>query len=117
MATAPDEMPGLANDAELKALREAEGAEADALFMALMEDHHRGGVSMAAAAAEQRPTLWVRELADRMARNQAIEINEMQAARTRADLDADPDGYEPGPFPDQGRRRDVRPEDMDHSDG
>lgn len=118
MATAPGEMPGLASDAELKALREAEGAEADALFMALLEDHHRGGVSMAAAAAEQATDSWVRELAGRMARNQAIEVNEMQAARTRADLDPDPDGYEPGPFPDHGNGGEMyESDDMDHSDG
>lgn len=118
MATAPDEMPGLASDAELEALREAEGAEADALFMALMEDHHRGGVSMAAAAAEQASDPWVRDLAGRMARNQAIEINEMQATRERAGLDASPDGYEPGPFPDHGDGGEMPDsEDMDHSNG
>lgn len=118
MATAPDEMPGLASDAELEALREAEGAEADALFLALMQDHHRGGASMAAAAAEQASDPWVRDLAQRMARNQTIEINEMQAARTRADLDPAPDGYEPGPFPDHGDGGEMsEPEDMDHSDG
>ncbi len=118
MATAPDEMPGLASDAELKALREAEGLEADALFMALLEDHHRGGVSMAAAAAEQASDPWVRDLAGRMARNQAIEIKEMQAARARTDLDAAPDGYEPGPFPDHGDGGEMsQSEDMDHSDG
>lgn len=111
-------MPGLASDAELKALREAEGAKADALFMALMQDHDRGGVSMAAAAAEQASNPWVRELANRMARNQAIEINEMQAARTCADLDPDPDGYEPGPFPDHGDGGEMSDSnDMDHSDG
>ena len=66
----------------------------------------------------RRRTLWVRELAGRMARNQAIEINEMQAARTRADLDPDPDGYEPGPFPDQGNGGEMsESDDMDHSDG
>lgn len=115
MATDPDQMPGLASDAELEALREAQGAEADALFMALMKDHHRGGVAMAAAAAERAADPWVRELADRMARNQAIEINEMQAARTRTGLDDDPEGYEPGPFPDGGGTDAM--EDMDHSGG
>src|SRR3546814_20543892 len=69
MTTAPGEMPGLASDAELKALREAEGAEADALLIALMQDHHRGGVSMAAAAAEQASEPWVRDLAHRRARH------------------------------------------------
>lgn len=116
MATTPDQMPGMASDAELEALREAEGAEADALFLALMEDHHRGGVSMATAAAERVSDPWVRELAERMARNQAIEINEMDAARTRAGLDPNPDGYEPGPFPDHEDADDTSEmDDMNHS--
>lgn len=118
MATTRREMPGLASDAELEALREAEGADADALFMALLADHHRGGVSMAAAAAEQASDPWVRALADRMARNQTIEIEEIQAARTRADLDPTPDGYEPDAAPDHGDGGEMsESDDMDHPDG
>lgn len=96
MPVPADNMPGLASDDELRALREADGAEADALFLALMQDHHRGGVAMAEAAAEQASDPWVRDLAERMARNQTIEINEMDAARRRAGLPDDPAGYQPG---------------------
>lgn len=92
------EMLGLASDAELEALREASGEAADALFLALMQDHHRAGAGMAEAAAARASDPWVRELAERMARNQAIEINEMEMARRRTGLAADPDGYEPGPL-------------------
>lgn len=98
MEFAPDEMPGMADPDELAALRNADGEDADALFLALMADHHRGGVDMAKAAAEAATDPWVRDLAERMARNQAIEINEMDAARQRVGLDANPAGYTPGPF-------------------
>lgn len=99
MPTPVDAMPGMASDDELAALRKSEGAEADALFIALMQDHHRGGVAMATAAAEQVSDPWVKALAERMARNQAIEIREMESARGRAELTDEPAGYEPGPFP------------------
>ncbi len=108
----PQQMPGMASDAELRALREASGREADALFIALMQDHHRGGVDMAAAAAEEAESSWVRDLAARFVRNQAIEINEMEAARERFGLSATPDGFNPGPFPDMSAMEDM--EDMDH---
>lgn len=122
MATPADEMPGLASDAELAALREASGEQADALFIALMQDHHRGGVAMAEAAAERASDPWVRELAERMARNQAIEINEMEAARGRTGLPEDPVGYQPGPLgghdTDDGRAgSDEEMDGMDHSGG
>lgn len=112
MGFAPEEMPGMADPDELRALRDADGSDADALFLALMTDHHRGGAAMAAAAAESVTDPWVRDLAERMARNQAIEINEMDAARRRVDLPADPDGYTPGPLHDMG----SEPE-QGHDDG
>lgn len=88
-----DDMPGLASEAELEALAEAKGAGADALFIALMRDHHAGGVHMAAFAADRAEDPFVRELAARMARNQRIEINEMAGARDRAGLSANPPGF------------------------
>ena len=115
MPVAADEMPGLASDDELRALRQADGAAADALFLALMQDHHRGGVAMAEAAAAQASDPWVRDLAARMARNQAIEINEMDAARRRAGLPDDPPGYEPGPLGDH-EAPDDQPTDHDEVD-
>lgn len=79
-----DEMPGLATEAQMDALKAAEGAEADALFLDLMAEHHRGGAHMAAFAAEQADDPGVRALAARMARNQAIEIAEFaQTAKRR----------------------------------
>lgn len=89
-----DQMPGLATDAEMDALAEASGAETDALFIALMRDHHAAGVHMASVAAERTGDRFVREFAQRMARNQRIEIGEMARARDRAGLSARPPGFE-----------------------
>lgn len=101
MPTPVEAMPGMASEAELAALRQADGADADALFIALMQDHHRGGVAMATAAADRVSDPWVKALAERMARNQVLEIREMDSARRRAELTDEPAGYEPGPFPAQ----------------
>lgn len=92
----PDAMPGMASADELEALRNADDPEAaDALFFALMRDHHLGGIAMAEHAAEEASDPWVRELAARMARNQRSEIAEMDGVRDRDGLPADPVGYEP----------------------
>ncbi|MCG5212121.1 DUF305 domain-containing protein [Streptosporangium sp. KLBMP 9127] len=40
-------MPGMASDAELERLRQAEGKDAEILFLQLMTRHHEGGVEMA----------------------------------------------------------------------
>lgn len=101
MISTHDTMPGIARPDEMAALRDARGAEADALFYALMIDHHRGGVHMADAAAEQAEDDWVVEAASRMARIQALEINEMLLARDRAGLPADPEPFAPD-FADDG---------------
>ena len=83
------EMPGMATEAELARLADAQGRDADALFVTLMQDHHRGGVHMAEYAAEHAESKVVRALAARMARNQRIEINELEQARSRAGLAAE----------------------------
>jgi uncharacterized protein (DUF305 family) len=84
------QMPGMATEEELARLREARGRAADALFVTLMQEHHRGGVHMAEYAAEHASSKFVRTLAERMARNQRIEIEELEQARSRAGLAADP---------------------------
>ena len=89
------EMPGLATGAELDALANAEGRDRDALFLALMADHHRGGVEMAEHAAEHADDEFVRRLAETVARNQRIEINELEQTREREGLDSSPPGHEP----------------------
>jgi uncharacterized protein (DUF305 family) len=94
-----DQMPGLASPDEMDRLNLAEGNAVDALFVRLMQDHHRGGVHMADHAAEATSDPAVRELAARMARNQRIEIAELEAARERAMLAPTPEGYIPAVIP------------------
>jgi uncharacterized protein (DUF305 family) len=83
MPTTLGSMPGWAQEDQLQALADATGNDADLLFLELMQAHHLGGVHMAetAAAAGSNPEL--RALAERMARNQRIEVNEYQIAIDR----------------------------------
>jgi uncharacterized protein (DUF305 family) len=70
------EMPGMATEAEIDALAEARGAEADRLFLELMREHHEGGAHMAEYAAEYGQNERVRALARRIAEYQAVEVRE-----------------------------------------
>ena len=82
-------MPGLATAEQMQALRDATGADADALFLELMSEHHRGGVHMAAYAAAHAKDADVRALATVMARNQRIDIEEFRQTAERFGLQAD----------------------------
>ena len=95
---AEDAMPGLASEADLDRLSDARGDEAAALWLAMMTAHHEGGVHMAEAAAERVDDPYVQALAERMARVQAIEINEYEAVRNRLGLPV-PTGLQPMPMP------------------
>jgi uncharacterized protein (DUF305 family) len=95
MSMSADAMPGLATEDEIDALRDATGAEADALFYALMIDHHRGGVAMAEEAAARAGDDWVAETAATMAAIQASEITEMSVDRDDGGFPADPPGFTP----------------------
>jgi len=81
-----DEMPGLATQEEMDQLRAAKGSDADALFLELMSDHHRGGVHMATYAYEHARSDSVKDLAQLMAYVQATEINEFRDTAQRAGL-------------------------------
>ncbi len=94
-----DQMPGLASEEEMDAFGRAEGNEVDALFVRLMQDHHRGGAHMADYAADAASDRTVRELAGRMARNQRIEIGELEGALEREGLNPMPDGFVPAEIP------------------
>ena len=72
-----DEMPGLATPEQITALTRATGTEADALFAALMTDHHLEGIHMAEHAASHASTDEVRTLATNMAAGQQSEVAEM----------------------------------------
>jgi uncharacterized protein (DUF305 family) len=76
MATPASQMPGMATEAQMDALAAASGPESDRLFLELMRNHHAGGVHMAEWQSEYGANPSVVALAERMARNQAIEVNE-----------------------------------------
>ena len=82
-----DEMPGLASPEDIDALSDAATPEAvSSRWLELMTVHHEGGVHMAEAGADRAQDPGVRALAQRIARNQRIEINEYAALRTRLGL-------------------------------
>lgn len=77
-------MPGMATSAQLIALRDAEGVDAERIFLRLMIDHHRGGVEMAEAVLERTDERVVTSLARAIVRSQTAEISyleELLAAR------------------------------------
>ena len=87
-------MPGMATAAQLDALRNADGAAADVLFLQLMIPHHVGGIDMATEAAAQAERASVRQLAAAMAEAQTSEIaymNELLVAKGAAPVAAPTD--------------------------
>ncbi|RKN44074.1 DUF305 domain-containing protein [Streptomyces hoynatensis] len=70
-------MPGMATDEQLDQLRNAEGRDAEVLYLRLMTAHHEGGIEMARAAADQAGTEVVRHLAAGMVTAQQAEIEQM----------------------------------------
>ncbi|MGA6157633.1 DUF305 domain-containing protein [Stenotrophomonas sp. NPDC087984] len=70
-------MPGMATPAELKRLRDARGADFDALFLKLMIAHHRGAVSMATDVLAQGNNVQVEEMAGDVIAQQSSEIRRM----------------------------------------
>lgn len=87
MPTPVNARPGMATEDQLDRLRNAQDAAADALFLDLMSEHHRGGLHMADDAAERAHDPDVRELASIMRRNQGVEINEHRATALRLGFD------------------------------
>jgi uncharacterized protein (DUF305 family) len=81
-----EQMQGLQTEEKMTELEDAEGAESDALFMEMMVDHHVGGLHMAEYAAGNAETDVVRDLAAKMAVNQAKEINVYAGVAERLDL-------------------------------
>lgn len=97
MDDAVDQMPGMASEDQIDALADTEGRDTDAMFLDLMATHHAGGLHMAQVAATQAESDHVRALAERMSRNQAIEINEYARTAERLGLPVD---IERAPLPD-----------------
>jgi uncharacterized protein (DUF305 family) len=73
-----DAMPGLATPEQMAALAEAEGVEAERLFLELMTAHHLGGVEMAEAVLARTELPLVTNLANGMVTLQSKEIDYMR---------------------------------------
>jgi uncharacterized protein (DUF305 family) len=87
LAVPKAEMPGMASEAEMAALRAATGRDADDQFTKLMIRHHAAGVAMADYAVEHGENDSVKRLAASMARLQRAEIAEMNSRRKSLGLD------------------------------
>lgn len=74
---------GMASDAELAALAQATGPEADCLFLSLMIRHHEGAVPMAQAAVDLAEDARVVSFAQAVVAGQSAEIDRMQSMQVR----------------------------------
>jgi uncharacterized protein (DUF305 family) len=79
-------MEGLATDAQIAELRQAKGRDAAALWIALMSEHHLGGIHMADWAARHGKDRTTRNVALATVRNQRAEIMDLSRYRTRHNL-------------------------------
>jgi uncharacterized protein (DUF305 family) len=86
------EMEGLATPEQMDELRAADGAEAEALWIALMSEHHLAGMHMADHAARYGSDDTVVNLATAMVRYQRSEVLDIARYRERAGLPI-PDGF------------------------
>jgi len=75
------DMPGMATPKQLDALRAAEGASFDRLFLKLMIAHHRGAVSMATDVLGRGNNVRVEEMAADVIAQQTSEIRRMRLVR------------------------------------
>lgn len=87
-----DEMDGLATPAQVRQLRAAKGREAEALWIALMSEHHLGGLHMADWEYRHGKDTTTRNLALAMVKTQRGEIIDLQRYRTKHELPI-PDGF------------------------
>ncbi|EGX56882.1 lipoprotein [Streptomyces zinciresistens K42] len=71
-------MPGMATEAQLRALRDARGAAFDRLFLKLMITHHGGAITMATDVKGRGNNIRVEEMADEAISQQSAEIRRMQ---------------------------------------
>ncbi|MCB0977010.1 MAG: DUF305 domain-containing protein [Acidimicrobiales bacterium] len=85
-------MSGMATEAQLDKLRSAQGRDAEALFIAMMSEHHLGGFHMSDYAARHGKDRTVRNIARAILRNQRGEIFDLARTRVRLDLPI-PSGY------------------------
>lgn len=75
------QMPGMATPDELNELRNAEGEEAEEIFLRLMIPHHQAAVPMSEAVIERSGNEAVTSLAESIAASQKSEIEVMRDMR------------------------------------
>jgi len=71
-------MPGWVGTDDMARLRDAEGTDAERVFLELMIPHHEGGVEMAEMAVDDAQTPQVRRLAESIIESQTAEITVLQ---------------------------------------
>ncbi len=89
---AATDMARQASEAELQALSDADAAEAEALWIALISEHHLGGLHMADRAARHGSDPTTVNLARRIVAVQRSEVIDLDRYRRNNDLPI-PDGY------------------------
>jgi uncharacterized protein (DUF305 family) len=72
-------MPGLATPEQMAELRAADGVDAERLFLALMIDHHLGGIEMAQAVLARSDDPQVDAFASGMVMTQQSDVDAMRA--------------------------------------
>ncbi|TMR03687.1 DUF305 domain-containing protein [Actinomadura soli] len=71
-------MPGMATSAQLKQLRDANGAAFDKLYLTLMITHHQGALTMVKDVLDRGTDVTVQEMARDVQSTQMAEIGRMQ---------------------------------------
>ncbi|MFF5055684.1 DUF305 domain-containing protein [Micromonospora sp. NPDC000663] len=77
-------MPGMATPQQMTALRDAKGIEVDRQFLALMYDHHLGGIHMIDAALDGTDNDEVVRVAQTMKSTQQTELNNLRQLQAQA---------------------------------
>jgi uncharacterized protein (DUF305 family) len=79
-----EQMHGLVSDADLQRLRDSSGAEADAIFVELMTEHHLGGIEMAGHALDHARVDEVQTMAAQIVKGQREEVDELARLLARS---------------------------------
>ncbi|MEU5784005.1 DUF305 domain-containing protein [Micromonospora lupini] len=77
-------MPGMATPQQMASLRDAKGIEVDRQFLALMYNHHLGGIHMIDAALAKTDNAEVVRVAQTMKATQQSELNNLRQLQAQA---------------------------------
>lgn len=87
-----DQMAGMATEEQMQQLRDAKGADAESLFIALMSEHHLGGLHMSDYQVRNGRDPALTNMARGMLNTQRDEVGDLARARNRLDLPF-PEGF------------------------